>query len=161
RSFDGQDAVHPVRRISPKDAATADSVDQVLKVPVKREPRDHRVEQMARRRAYERGGDAPRRAVEPDFAQALVHRGGEQQPKTLDAGGGTTNRARFDIGSRGEQVNGDEQVVRTHGCQVSTYEVRAFVREPVSEEGTAVVRGGRVARIDLHHDMSGSRERLG
>src|SRR5881628_51770 len=69
RGFDGHAAVHPVRRIGPKHAAVAASVDQVLKVPVKREARDQRVEQVVRQRTLERGGDAPRRAVEPDFAE--------------------------------------------------------------------------------------------
>src|SRR5262245_43132896 len=113
-----------------------------MKVPVKREARDHRLEQMVRKRSYECGGDAPRRTIEPDFAEARVDRGREQQPHALDAARVTANRARVDIGSRGEQVHGDEQVVRTHGREVSPYELRAFVREPVSEEGTALVRGG-------------------
>src|SRR5437899_1858985 len=56
-------AVHPIRRIGPKHAAIADGVDDVLKVPVKRKARDHRVEQVVRQRAFERGGDAPRRTV--------------------------------------------------------------------------------------------------
>src|SRR2546422_4185985 len=60
-------AVHPVRRIGPEHAAITYSLDEVLKVPVKREARDHRVEQVVRQRSYERGGNAPRRAIEPDF----------------------------------------------------------------------------------------------
>ena len=71
-------AVHPVCLIGPKHAAIADSVEEVGKVPVKREAWDHRVEQAVCQRSFERGGDAPRCAVEPDFAESLVDRGGEQ-----------------------------------------------------------------------------------
>src|SRR5438128_3616637 len=95
-------AVHPVRRIGPKHAAIADSVDEILKLPMKREARDHRVEQVVRQRTFERGGEAPRRAIEPDLAEAAVDRGGEQQPNALDAARVTANRARVDIGPRGE-----------------------------------------------------------
>src|SRR5215475_4105457 len=66
RRTESNHPVHPVRGIAPKNAATADSRHQVLKVPVKCEARDHRVEQMVGERAFERGGDAPRRAVKPD-----------------------------------------------------------------------------------------------
>src|SRR5207247_3131843 len=100
----------------------------------------------ARQRTFERGGDAPRRAIEPDFAEALIGRGGEQQPHALDAARVTADRARVDIRSRGEHVQGDEEVVRAHGREVSPYELHAFVREPVSEKGTAFIRGRGVDR---------------
>jgi hypothetical protein len=64
-----------------------------------------------------------------------VDRCREQQPHALDAA-----RA----GPRGFALRG-----------------RSFVREPVSEDGTAVIRSRQVARIYLHHDLSGSRKRLG
>src|SRR5262245_66551168 len=124
---------------------------------MKREAWNHRVEQVARQWSFKSGGDAPRRAVEPDLAKAVVHRGGKQKPNALDAARVTTNRARIDIRPRGENVHGDKQVVRTHCRQISSDEIRAFVCEPVSEKRTAIVRCGRVARIDLHHDLSYSR----
>src|SRR5690349_14231697 len=141
-------AVHPIRGIGPKHSGATDSLDEVVKLPVKRKPWNHSVEQLVRQWAFEPGGDAPRRPVEPDLAEALVDRGGKQQPHTLDATRVTANRSRVDIRSRGEHVHADEQVVRAHGREVPPYELRTFVGDPVSEEGTAFVRGGRVARIE-------------
>ena len=90
----------------------------------------------------ERGSDAPGRAVEPDSAEALVDRGGEQQPHALDAARVTANRSGVDIGTRGEHVYRDEQVVRAHSREVSPDELRAFVCEPVSQEGRPSLPAG-------------------
>src|SRR5207248_2429634 len=126
-----------------------DGVNEVLKVPVQREAGDHGVEQVAGKRTNERGGDAPRRAVEPYLAEPRVDRGGEQQPYAFDTPGVTPNRVGVDVGSRGEHVHGDEQVVCSHGREVSSHQVGAFIGDPVPQEGTAFVRAGRVPRIDL------------
>src|SRR5262249_29803790 len=84
-----------------------------------------------------------------------------QQPDAFGASRVTANRTRIDIGSRGEHVHGDEQVVRAHGREVSPYEVRAFVRKPVSQKRTAVVRGGPVAPTRLPPELPRLRARHG
>ena len=100
RRAERYDVIHPVCGVGPEHAGFADGLNQIREVPVKGKARDHRVEEVVGERAGEGRGDAVGSAVEPDPAEALVHRGSEQQPYAFDASGVAANRAGVDIGPR-------------------------------------------------------------
>src|SRR6266404_6552560 len=101
-----------------------------------------------------------RRLIQPYFANSWIGCSRKQKPDSPDALGGGAYRALIHVTARAQKIDSTQNIVRPHRRQIAPDLVRPRVGQPIAHIRPAIVRSGRMARLELENNPARPREYL-